>query len=144
MEVNNVMNGAGQSAAMQSNRVNPNPATPPRLDRQAASVPASAEPINTDSVEFRTGAEIRAERLPQNESEVSDAAIARAVSEANKALEMSNFRLSYGVHEATNVIMVRVYDFKTEEVIRELPPESRLDALAKIKELSGLVLDNLI
>jgi len=76
------------------------------------------------------------------EIEVTDVMINRAIADANRALEPTNFRLSYGVHEATNVITVRVYDAESEEVIRELPPESRLDVLAKIMELSGLMLDN--
>jgi flagellar protein FlaG len=77
-----------------------------------------------------------------SENDITDSLLGRAVVEANKALELKNtFSLSYEVHDDTNQVMVRVYDSNTEEVIREIPPESKLDTLAKILDFAGLIVD---
>jgi uncharacterized FlaG/YvyC family protein len=73
---------------------------------------------------------------------VSDETLDRVIAEANQSLAASNRRLERGVHEATNLIMVRVLDNDTNEVIRELPPESRLDVMAKIVEMAGISVDD--
>lgn len=75
------------------------------------------------------------------EVDVTDAVLNQYVANVNNALAPSFFRLNVGVHEATNRIIVRVVDTKTEEVLRELPPESRLDTLAKMQEFIGILFD---
>jgi len=74
-----------------------------------------------------------------SEGEVTDAMIDLAINAANQRLSMTSFRLSHSVHEATNTILVRVYDTDTDELLREVPPESRLDSLARILELQGML-----
>jgi len=37
--------------------------------------------------------------------------------------------------------MVQIVDLKTQEVIKELPPEEMLDLEAKIHEMVGLLID---
>jgi len=81
------------------------------------------------------------QRRNRDEAEMTDEMISNAVDEANKALSGTSFRLSYAVHESTNMVMVKVYDSDTQEVIREIPAESRLDIFAKVLEMSGLILD---
>jgi flagellar protein FlaG len=75
------------------------------------------------------------------EENVTDRMIEQAIEDANKVLAPNSFRLSYNIHEATNRVMVRVYDTDTNEIVREVPTESRLDILAKIVELTGLMFD---
>jgi flagellar protein FlaG len=154
MEVNN-LNSQAQSAAIQqgANRaaVSQQPAprraseTRPAANNNIAIDAPETARINAESAQVaaieRGNANRQAER-ERPEIEVTDVMINRAIADANRALEPTNFRLSYGVHEATNVITVKVYDAESEEVIRELPPESRLDVLARIMELSGLMLDD--
>ncbi|MCL2855538.1 MAG: flagellar protein FlaG [Defluviitaleaceae bacterium] len=75
------------------------------------------------------------------EEEISDQMLERAFADANKAIPNNSFSLSYGVHEATNRITVGIYSSDTGELIRELPPESRLDTYARISEFVGLLFD---
>jgi uncharacterized FlaG/YvyC family protein len=77
------------------------------------------------------------------DNDISDSMIHRAAEGANRALAYSSseFRLSYSVHEDTNRVTVRVYDADTQEVIREIPPESKLDTLARILEVAGLLVN---
>lgn len=65
----------------------------------------------------------------------------RAIIEANKKLEPIRSELSYSVHKVTKDIMVVVKNSDTQEVIREIPPEKTLDAIAKVWELIGLLVD---
>jgi len=38
-------------------------------------------------------------------------------------------------------MMVRVVNFETNEVIKEIPPEEVLDTVARIREMIGLLID---
>lgn len=75
------------------------------------------------------------------EEQVTDTLMSLAVEHANKGLEPSYFKLSYSIHDGTNQIMVKVMDASSDEVVREVPSESRLDALTKIMEYAGLIFD---
>lgn len=75
---------------------------------------------------------------------VSEDDIMRAVRQANKALEETNRRFEYSIHEQTNTIMVKVIDTQTNEVIREIPPEKILNLIAKLWELAGIIVDEKI
>lgn len=52
-----------------------------------------------------------------------------------------NTTVERSVHEATNHILYKVKDKETGEVIREIPEEKLLDIVAKIMEISGLLID---
>ena len=69
---------------------------------------------------------------------VSDTALENAVNEVNETMQHIGRRIEHSVHEDTNTIMVRVVNSYTGEVIRELPDESRLDALASLREALGI------
>jgi len=74
-------------------------------------------------------------------NDIPETAISNVIDQANKALEPSSFRLIYNIHEATNNVMVTVVDSKTDEVLREIPPESKLDIVARMLEFSGILFD---
>jgi len=67
--------------------------------------------------------------------------VLQAVKQANKALEGTNRRFEYSVHEQTKTLMIKVINSDTDEVIREIPPEKILDLIAKLWELAGLIVD---
>ena len=75
------------------------------------------------------------------EGDIAEPVLDRYVDSVNQALAPSFFRLNVGVHEATNRFMVQVVDTNTDEVLRELPPESRLDIVARLQEFAGLLFD---
>jgi flagellar protein FlaG len=80
-------------------------------------------------------------RVFLREEDITDAMLDNAFSGAARALEGSSYRLSYSVHEDTGRILVQVHDTHTNEVVREIPPESRLDIYARITEFVGLLFD---
>src|SRR5690606_10821469 len=67
--------------------------------------------------------------------------VLQAVKQANKALEGTNRRFEYSVHEQTKTLMIKVINSDTDEIIREIPPEKILDLIAKLWELTGLIVD---
>jgi len=77
---------------------------------------------------------------------VSDETLDRLVSSINDtlALTAANRRLEHGVHEGTNTILVRVVDSETNEVIREIPPEERVDAMYRLRSALGLTFDQAV
>jgi len=125
-------------------------ATPPvrNVERSAPQPAASAPaPIPTISTERISNVPQGLEEFPttapvMREEDINDQMLERAFTEANRALDGGSFRLSYGMHEASNRIHVAVYDSNTDELIREFPSESRLDLYARITEFTGLLFDS--
>ena len=75
------------------------------------------------------------------EEDITDSMLDSAFEGANRALSGGSFRLSHQLHEDSGRVIVRVQDSITNEVIREVPPESRLDMYVRITEFIGLLFD---
>ena len=72
----------------------------------------------------------------------SDPAVTERVVEAlQKYLKSMNVNLKFKVHKATGAVVVSVVNVDTGAVIRQIPPEQMLDAIAKLDELVGTLLD---
>ncbi len=56
-------------------------------------------------------------------------------------LEKLNVRLVFNVDEETKEIVVKVVDPKTNEVIRQIPPEELLEIRKKLDEIVGILFD---
>ena len=54
---------------------------------------------------------------------------------------MSNTQLQYSIDEDTQRISIKVIDQDTDKVIREIPPEETLEAIKKIWEIAGIIVD---
>lgn len=54
---------------------------------------------------------------------------------------MKKTRCAYAYDEDTKRITIKVYDSDSEELIREVPPEKSLEALKKVWELAGIIID---
>lgn len=55
--------------------------------------------------------------------------------------QLPNSEAKFGIHEATNRVMIKLVDKDTQEVIKEIPPEKTLDLIAKGLELAGVLVD---
>ncbi len=47
----------------------------------------------------------------------------------------------FSIHKKTKQILIKLVDSKTKEVIKEIPPEKILDAVASLCETAGLFVD---
>lgn len=73
------------------------------------------------------------------QQEVDREKLKRVLEKLNKTLP--NAEAKFGVHEATNRIMVKLVDKETKEIIKEFPPEKNLDLLAKQLQMAGVLID---
>ncbi len=65
----------------------------------------------------------------------------KGIQEVNKRLHVSSNMLQYSYHKKTKTVMVKVLDAETKQVIREIPEQKALDAIAKMWELAGIMVD---
>jgi len=67
--------------------------------------------------------------------------VKESVSDLNEIVKKVKEDLAFKIHDKTDKLMVQIVDLKTQEVIKELPPEEMLDLEAKIHEMVGLLID---
>lgn len=72
---------------------------------------------------------------------VAKSTIDSTISETNSKIKMANTQLKYSVDDETQRISIKVIDKHTDEVIREIPPEETLEAIKKIWEIAGIIVD---
>ena len=65
--------------------------------------------------------------------------IRKAVDEINK--KAHNSEAVFGIHDATNRVTIKIVDKDTKKVLKEYPPETTLDMIAKVWEMAGLLVD---
>ncbi|ACL70456.1 flagellar protein FlaG [Halothermothrix orenii] len=70
--------------------------------------------------------------------------INKALEKVNGTLKEYNQDLRFEYYEEADRMMVQVVDIKTQEVIKEIPPEELLDIIAKIKKMVGMVINELV
>ena len=58
--------------------------------------------------------------------------------------EVFNLELRFKIHEPTREIVARIVNRETGEVVREIPPEKFLDMVAKLQELVGVFVDEVV
>jgi flagellar protein FlaG len=75
---------------------------------------------------------------------VSEEELIATIESANKKFEIYDKRLEFSIHEKTKEIVVKIIDTKTDEIIKEIPPEKILDMVAKLMELAGILVDEKI
>lgn len=63
------------------------------------------------------------------------------LSVANQKMKITNTRCEFEYHEKTKRVSIKVIDKKTDEVVREIPPEETLEMIEKMWELAGLIVD---
>lgn len=85
--------------------------------------------------------EVRQAELRGQSFTVGEEQLIKVIERANKALQGINTSFEFSIHEGTKEIMVKVFDKDTGEIVREIPSEKILDMVAKMWELSGIIVD---
>jgi len=79
---------------------------------------------------------------PIEKTEYTKEDLQDAVDTTNRLLfEQQSTYFKFEVHDRTGRIMVNLVDMKTDEIIKEMPPEKILDLVANIWELVGIIVD---
>lgn len=79
--------------------------------------------------------------LNEDQKEINEKCIKEEITKANTYLKQHNVKCRFDYREEINRIIIKVVDGDTKKVIREIPPEKTLDAVQKMWELAGLLID---
>ena len=94
---------------------------------------------NKNSTDTKNSLSARNDKDEEQETLVgagNNTQIRKAVEEINKRAH--NSEAVFGIHDATNRVMIKIVDKDTKEVLKEYPPEKTLDMIAKVWEVAGL------
>jgi len=97
--------------------------------------------------ELRLSQEGRAEEDRAKKEKISfqEPEKARELTEAlSQLFRAFDLELRFTIHKATREIIARVVNRQTGEVIREIPPEKFLDLVARLRELVGVFVDEMV
>jgi len=98
--------------------------------------PATSPPSMIHNAKELKKAEAQGEHVP-----ISDEQLIKAIDRAIKAAQGTETMLDFSVHKETKQIMVKVLEKESGKVIREIPPEKMLDFVAKLWEMTGILVD---
>lgn len=73
--------------------------------------------------------------------QASEQMMKEAVGEANNKLKLNNRHCQFTYEKDINRVSVKLIDEETGEVIREIPSEETLDMIRRLKEMTGLLVD---
>ena len=104
-----------------------------------SSVQAAEQIDRTTSIVENAQEKGQANSEQNKDQQPTNEQIRKAVEQLNRNL--SNSEAVFGIHEETNRVTIKIVDKSTKEVIKELPPETTLDMIAKVWELAGILVD---
>ena len=96
---------------------------------EAAQVTATQQPRTTGERVKKEGETSRATPLPEDDTKPKPAA------------SFKPYSLSFRFEKELNRVVVKVIDPETGEAIREIPPESLIEALKQLKKAPGTLVD---
>ena len=135
--LNNVIGGyQGQGSSVSTTQTQSASAS---ADARTATQDAKQPVITESSDNVREAYDNDGKIVIREEGQASNEQIRQSVEKINK--NMSNREAIFGVHEATNRVMIKIVDKDTKEVIKEFPPEKTLDMIAKVWEMAGILVD---
>lgn len=91
------------------------------------------------SISENTGRANEGQNAKNDDYTPSNEAVKKAVEVINKKLGDS--RAVFGVHEDTNRVTIKMVSKDSKEVLKEYPVEETLDALAKLWDMAGVMVD---
>ncbi len=100
----------------------------------------SVKPIEESQLDgLRTSSQDDRDRL--EEGKFSQEQLEQLVHETKDVLEDINKGIRFSISKDTGDIVVQVINRKTDEVIRQIPPEELLKLRTKLKEICGILFD---
>lgn len=85
------------------------------------------------------------EMVPEKESRtLSEEKLTRLVKQMNTVMEALSIEARFSIHQPTHAIVVTLINRDTGEVVRQIPPEKFLDMVARLRELAGIFVDEVV
>ncbi|MFW5962096.1 MAG: flagellar protein FlaG [bacterium] len=76
--------------------------------------------------------------------QISEEKLKESLSELNSVSNFQKQGIRFEYFKEANRMMVKIVDLKTQETIKEAPPREMIELSKKIKEMVGIILDELI
>jgi flagellar protein FlaG len=112
----------------------------PEMPEPTASLPVTAEDAPNQKPDFEQD-QTQVKLMPELDDKKLDDMLSKGFVEVNKRLAFMLKEMEYSYHKPTRSIVVKVFNSETKEVVREIPPQKALDALVKMWELAGILVD---
>ena len=118
-----------------------NPERQAKIDRPQQTTKAASTEQPLLNLEFNGDSEAQdtLKELVGKEKDPAKSTIDATMSSLNA--RMKKTKCAYAYDEDTKRITIKVYDSDSDELIREVPPEKSLEALKKVWELAGIIID---
>lgn len=97
--------------------------------------------VNFTQNNVAAGPELPVAENGTDEFLIGEIELVNAIKTTNNRLEGFDRKAEFSIHEKTGDIMIKVLDTRTNEVVREIPPEKMKDMIANILERAGLLVD---
>jgi len=102
-----------------------------------ATAQASSEVVNKVALE-KGRAPSKEERLSKEERKEL---VKKSIAEMNAEFELKNYSIRFSIDDKLKEIVVKIVDTKTDEVIRQIPPDGVLRLRAHLQEMVGILLE---
>lgn len=89
--------------------------------------------------DWNNGIEFDGEEYPKEP--LSEDTVSEITKELNELMDKINCDISFKYHKDVDMMSVSMIDKKTDEVIKELPPEEMIENIKKAREWIGAFLD---
>jgi flagellar protein FlaG len=99
---------------------------------------ASSEVVNKVALE-KGRAPSKEERLSKEERKEL---VKKTIAEMNTEFELKNYSIRFSIDDKLKEIVVKIVDTKTDEVIRQIPPDEVLRLRAHLEEMVGILLED--
>ena len=108
-----------------------------------ASKQGPAAVVDMQGMEKDNPSEIAAEaqQKEKEDAKLDEKSVSAMTEELNKLMDNINCNLSFTYHKEVDVMSVKMIDKKTDEVIKEFPPEEMVESMIRAKEWIGAFLD---
>lgn len=108
--------------------------------------PKITKPNSESQIELRQNIDLmeKAKNEVKEVKKVTQEELETQIETMNQMMEVKNTGLKFNFHDELDRIYVQVVDKKTEEVVREIPPEKFLDMISSMLEFVGLMIDEKI
>lgn len=146
MAMNALINGVTNDYSSRAKPVSPaetvaKPERQAKIDRpqQTAKTASTEQPLLNLEFNGDEEAQDTLKKLVGKEKDPAKSTIDATMSSLNA--RMKKTKCAYAYDEDTKRITIKVYDSDSDELIREVPPEKSLEALKKVWELAGIIID---
>jgi len=106
--------------------------------------PKDLDPAGSDPIGFSERKKQQIESRQEDDSKdkkLSDEAIQSMIQDMNTKYDRSGLQLRFGTDEESGLDYFQVFDQKKGEVVKQFPPENMLEMTAKLKDMTGILLN---